>query len=146
MSTSSLANIEAASKLLGSAKHDLLMTETYSSSPAYLMPPPYASLLEIDLRNNTIYEFPRFPDGIPSSCSSLRSVPGQVQEFLTLVGQKLTKSLVSASIRKGIPQKFGPRSSHENKERLRHSSRLNNSDTGITYSCYVNNNKVNSRS
>lgn len=42
----------------------------------------------IDFPFSQIYEVSRFPDGIPLGRSSLLALPGQVQQLLTLAGQK----------------------------------------------------------
>ncbi|TNN64480.1 hypothetical protein EYF80_025331 [Liparis tanakae] len=58
----------------------------------------------------------RFTDGIPSGCSRLLAVPGQVQEFLTVAGQKphrgrlprLLRGQESLNIgRRSVPRKQG---------------------------------------
>ena len=61
-------------------------------------------------------------------------MPGQVQEFLTAKnwGPKTDQITGFSFYKKRNSSKCGRRSSREDKECLRHSSRLNNSDTGIT--------------
>lgn len=81
----------------------------------------------------------RFPESwtvFPLGRSSLLAVPGQVQEFLTLASQKsdwrtgfsLYKSMHPSDLEEpeGESRK---QKQKKDKERLRHSSRLNNSAT-----------------